>query len=134
MQGLFSSAWFQVVAVPPILMLVGVFARRLGRRDGDTSPRANDWAVATTVLLMLLGIIFGDLRDPKAQTTELLGWLIGVLFTGFASLDHDRYRSWERDANNAPTDRKRIWVGVVIPDMLCLVVFGVYQGQKVGII
>jgi hypothetical protein len=55
MGNIVASAGFQVAAVPLVLMLVGVFAKRLGRRDGDESPRRNDWAVGTTVLLMLLG-------------------------------------------------------------------------------
>jgi hypothetical protein len=97
-----ASAWFQVAVVPLMLMMVGVFAKRLGRRDGDNSPRSNDWAVGTTILLMLLGTVLGDLRTAQGRTSELLAWLIGVLFTAFLSLDHDRFRSWKRNDKGLP--------------------------------
>ena len=134
MGNILASAWFHVAVVPVILMLVGVLAKRLGRRDGDDSPGRNDFAVGTTVLLMVLGTVLGDLRTAQAQVAELLGWLIGILFTIFLSLDHDRFRSWERDSDGLPTKKKRLIVGVVFPDILCLAVFGFYQAQKVGLI
>jgi len=128
------SPWFQVVVVPLLLMIVGVLAKRLGRRDGDDSPGRNDLAVGTTVLLMVLGTVVGDLRTAQARLAELLGWLIGLIFTIFLSLDHERFRSWERDNEGLPTKKKRLFVGVVFPDILCLLVFGFYQAQKVGLI
>lgn len=135
MANLLGNAWVQVTLVPLLLLLVGVFARRLGRRDGDKSPRGNDWAVGTTLLLMVLGTILGDIRAPNASVTVSLMWLIGVLCTAFLSLDHDRYRSWKRDAaTGVPTEEKRIWVGIIFPDILCLCVFGFYQAQKVNLI
>ncbi len=115
-----ASAWFQVAVVPLMLMMVGVFAKRLGRRDGDNSPRSNDWAVGTTILLMLLGTVLGDLRTAQGRTSELLAWLIGVLFTAFLSLDHDRFRSWKRNDKGLPQKEKRLFVGVVLPDLLVL--------------
>src|SRR5437660_11835680 len=115
-----TSAWFQVAVVPLILMMVGVFAKRLGRRDGDNRPRRNDWAVGTTVLLMVLGTILGDIRTAQARVAELLGWLVGVLCTTFLSLDHDRFRSWERNSQGLPARNKRLFVGVILPDVLCL--------------
>lgn len=129
-----ASAWVQVGGVPILLLLVGVMARRLGRRDGDSSPRINDWAVGTTLLLMVLGTIIGDLRTTPTKTSALLGWLIGILFTTFLSLDHDRYRSWIRDTNGLPTTDKRLFLGVIVPDMLCLIIFGAYQASKVDLI
>ena len=135
MDSILASRWFQILMVPLILMLVGVLAKRLGRRDGDDSPRQNDWAVGTTILLMLLGIMVGDLRGAHTQVEGLLGWLVGLLITTFFSLDHDRFRSWERDAaDNKPTNTKRLWVGVILPDVLCLAMFAIYQGHKVNLI
>jgi hypothetical protein len=58
---LILTALLQVALIPLGLMIVGVFARRLGRRDGDNSPRRNDWAVGTTMLLMLLGTVVADI-------------------------------------------------------------------------
>jgi hypothetical protein len=129
-----ASAWFQVAVVPIVLMMVGVFAKRLGRRDGDDSPGRNDWAVGTTVLLMVLGTVLGDIRTAQSQMPELLAWLIGLLFTAFLSLDHDRFRSWERDDQGLPLNSKRLFVGVILPDVLCLAVFGLYQARKVNLI
>jgi hypothetical protein len=117
-----------------MLMMVGVFAKRLGRRDGDNSPRSNDWAVRTTILLMLLGTVLGDLRTAQGRTSELLGWLIGLLFTAFLSLDHDRFRSWKRNDRGIPLKEKRLFVGVVLPDLLCVGVFCLYQAWKVDLI
>jgi hypothetical protein len=75
MEKIVASAWFQVAIVPLILTTIGVFARRFGRRDGDDSPRSNDWAVGTTVLLMLFGTVLGDIRTAQAQVSQLLAWL-----------------------------------------------------------
>ncbi len=128
-----TSFWFQVVGIPIVLMLIGVLATGLGRRDGDDSPRLNDWAVGTTLLLMVLGTILGDIGTAKAQLPVLVVWLIGVLFTVFLSLTYDRYYSWERDQTTGrPGNRKRLLVGVIVPDILCLLIFGMFQVQKVG--
>jgi hypothetical protein len=134
MAKLVSSPWFQVVFVPLLLMMLGVFARRLGRRDGDDSPHRNDWAVGTTVLLMLLGTVVGDIRSGETKVPLLLMWLVGVLFTAFLSIDHDRYRSWERDEQGLPMRVKRLWVGVVFQNILCVGIFGAYQAWKVDLI
>src|SRR5262245_54892769 len=134
MNGVLVSSWFQVVVVPLLLMLVGVNAKRLARRDGDTSPALNDCAVGTTLLLMVLGIILGDMRNAPGQVAVLIGWVAVVLCTIFMLLDHDRFRSWKRDPQNGnkPTDTKRLWAGVVVPDALSLTVFMSYQAHKVG--
>jgi hypothetical protein len=79
---------FQVFGVPVIFMSIGIFAKRLGRRDGDSSPQRNDCAVATTVLLMTLGVVVADLRAPTAVASDLVVWLVGILFVTFISIDH----------------------------------------------
>lgn len=130
-----ASPWFQVIGLPLALMIIGVMARRLGRRDGDDSPRRNDWAVGTTVLLMALGAVVADLRSFPDQTSILLGWLAGILCATFVFLEHDRSRSWVRDPiNGLPTKDKRVWVGIIIPDVLCLAVFVFYQARKVNLV
>lgn len=58
-----QSPWFQVIAPPIGFLLIGMFAKRLGRRDGNDSPHINDWAVSTTVLLMTLGKVAADLQE-----------------------------------------------------------------------
>jgi MFS family permease len=134
---IFTNPWVRAAAVPLALLLIGVLARRLGRRDGDPSPRANDWAIATTLLLMALGTILGDLFDatqPAAQVV-LLYWLIGVLAAAFTSLNHDRYASWIRDpATGLPTQDKHPIYGIVLPDVLCFGIFAAYQAHKVGLL
>ena len=134
MAAVLISPWFQIAAVPLILMIVGVLARRLGRRDGDDSTGRNDWAVGSTLLLMALGTILGDLRDTPAHLSDLPWWLSGVLLAAFISLDHDRFRSWERDSAGLPTKNKRIFIGIIMPDALCFVVFASYQAHKVNMI
>jgi hypothetical protein len=100
------SAWFQIAVVPLFLMLIEIFAKRLGRRAGDTSPARNDFAVGTTILLMLFGIAVGDVGRAASDPAELvafLGFLVVVACVLFVSMEHDRFRSWERDAQGLPT-------------------------------
>ena len=130
------NPWVQVAAVPLVLMLIGVLARRLGRRDGDDTHRANDWAVGTTLLLMALGTILGDLfntAQPSAQIV-LIYWLLGVLAAAFVSLNQDRYVSWARDTNGLPMKHKRLFMRIIFPDALCFSIFGAYQAHKVGLL
>ena len=56
---LVTQAVFQAIAIPIAFLLIGVYAKRLGRRDGDDAPRLNDWAVATSILL-LQGVFLSD--------------------------------------------------------------------------
>jgi len=138
MIAIIKSAFFQIAVVPLALMVVGVFANQLGRRDGDDSPTRNDWAVNTTLLLMVLGAILGDLGDNKLQLNDvvnLFGWLVGVLVAAFASLSYDRYSSWERDpTTKAPLKAKSIWLGIIVPDLAALVIFAAFQAHKAQLI
>lgn len=137
MAAIVGSTWFQVGVIPLALMIVGVFANQLGRRDGDDSPRRNDWAVNTTLLLMVLGTILGDLGEKQQQIGELLnllGWLIGVLVAAFASLSYDRYSSWERDQAGLPLKSKRWWRGIIGPDIAAVIIFAAFQAHKVKLI
>lgn len=134
MSAVIASPFVQIVAIPVVLLLVGVLARRLGRRDGDKTTRKNDWAVGTTLLLMALGTILGDLQNSSAPVPDLPWWLIGVLAAAFVSLEHDRFRSWERDANGLPTEAKRLYIGIIFPDIFCFAVFASYQAHKVNLI
>jgi len=135
MWGWLASPWTQVAAVPLVLLLVGVLARRLGRKDGDKSPRTNDWAVGTILLLMALGTILGDLTSGKATGVSYLPyWLLGVILAVFVSIDHDRSKSWVRDHQGLPTDHKRLFVGILVPDVACLAVFAAYQAHKVDLL
>jgi hypothetical protein len=132
LHSLITSRVFQVLGVPITFMLIGVFAKRLGRRDGDSAPRRNDWAVATTILLMTLGVITGDLlRVTPGKTADLTAWLVGILLVIFISIDHDRYRSWVSTASTT-TDTKRMLMGIVLPDIAAIFVFAAYQYDKLG--
>src|SRR5689334_18182212 len=111
-------------------------ARRLGRRDGDDTPRRNDWALSTTILLMSLGKISGDLLeviskgvDPQ-KTAHIAYWLLGLVIVTFVSVDRDRYASWVVEGDR-PTRLKRIWGGIVLPDAVALAIFSLYQYLKV---
>ena len=122
----------QTAVVPLAFLIVGVLARRLGRRDGDDTPRRNDWAAATTVLLMSMGKVAGDLLEAaskRADTLDIVWWLLGLLFATFISVDRDRYASWVL-AGTQPTRLKRIWGGIVFPDMVAVLLFSAYQYIK----
>lgn len=128
-----SSPGFRIVGVPILLMMVGLFAQRLGRRDNDPSPRRNDWAVATTVLLMALGVVLDDLwGSVGSKVTTTLAWLIGLLVAIFFSIDHDRYGSWLRTPDGKPTDRKSVFLGIFLPNLLSLIIFWIYQKSSDG--
>lgn len=50
------------VAIPIILLIIGILAKSLSRRDGDESSKWNDWAVGTTTLLMMFSVLLNDIR------------------------------------------------------------------------
>jgi hypothetical protein len=134
MDGVFK--WLSVGGVPFALLLAGMFARRLGRRDGDKTPRWNDWALSTAMLMMLLGNALADLRVTGAKALELAYWLAGVLTMIFISINNDRYSSWDRSRGvegGTPTQKHWLW-GVVLPDGMAFVVFALYMARKVGLI
>ena len=128
-----QSLPFQILVLPVILLLIGVFAKRLGKRDGDDSPGLNDWAVSTTVLLMTFSKVSADIplvSQDLRELTETIFWLFGILFVIFLSIDHDRFRSWVKDATGHPTKDKRLFIGVLWPDVLSILVFSAYQTEK----
>ena len=127
-----SSPIFHVIGVPLIFVLIGVFANRLGRRNNEDEPEINDWAVGTTILLTLLGTIAADLPLKNGgDYAAFSGWFTSVLVTLFISIDNDRFRSWERDISGQPTKRKHLYWGVIIPIVLCTIIFIAYQYSKV---
>jgi membrane protein YdbS with pleckstrin-like domain len=125
-----ATPQFRIWCIPIIFVLVGAYAKRLGRRDGDNSPWWENWAVATSTLLMTVGTIVADIQRQTANSRELVAWLVGVLLFVFVSVEHERFRSWRLDGSGVAI-RKPI-VGVLIPDMVSVVIFVAYQASKVG--
>lgn len=138
LNSILSSQCFQIAGIPLFLLFIGVLARRLGRRDGDDSPRLNDWAVGTSVLLMAFSAAINDFRNISQTNQNALvnhlEFLVAMIFCVYLSIDHDRYRSWVRDNNGMPTKKKRLWNGIVFHNLGCIFVFGVYQAYKTGAI
>lgn len=128
----FANAWVQLLAYPLLLTVVGMYTRRLGRRDGDASPRRNDWAIGTTLLFVTLGVVVSDIRVAPVQTdvSPGVGWLLIVLLGLVISLDIDRTHSWVRDAGNRMTDTKRLGIGIIGPNIVALGICCGYQGSK----
>jgi hypothetical protein len=125
---LLASPGLRIVGIPVAFVLVGAYARRLARRDNDSSPWWESWAVGTSTLLMTIGTIVADLQRKGAKADELVVWLVGVLLIVFASVDHDRFRSWKTEDGVA---MRRPIVGVLIPDLLSMATFMAYQAGKV---
>jgi hypothetical protein len=127
----FANAAVQLLGYPLMLTLVGMYTRRLGRRDGDASPRRNDWAIGTTLLFMTLGVVVSDIRvaPMEADVSPGIGWLLTVLLALLASVDIDRTHSWVRDTGNRMTDTKRLGIGIVGPNIVAL---GIYCGYQVS--
>ena len=127
----FANAAVQLLGYPVMLTLVGMYTRRLGRREGDPTPRRNDWAIGTTLLFMTFGIVVSDIRLAGAGTdpSPPLGWLLVLVLALLMSVDVDREHSWQRNGGEM-TGTKGLLVGIVLPDTFALVVYTVYQVQK----
>lgn len=135
-----DAALLVKVLLPPLgFLVIGVLAKFLGRRDGDDSPHRNrnDCAVGTTVLLMTLAKVVADIQIAASQsvtasqsvkyppTVDLLLWLIAILLAAFAFVNFDRYVSWEVGPDNKW--RKRLFYGVILPDVAGVIIFVSYQ-------
>lgn len=120
--------FFKSIVIPVIFVLVGVFASRLGRRDGDNAPMRNHWAVSTTVLLMTCGTILSDCFDqPKSELHVGLISLIIVFGLIWWSVDRDRFASWVRDNDGRPTHEKALWNGILLPNFVAILPLVVYS-------
>ena len=125
---LFASATFQTFGVPIVFVVTGILAKGLGLRDGDSSPKRNLCAIATSVFLMSFGTILTDMRkaDPP-QIPDHISWAVVILVLLFASVQVDRYVSWVRDANGRPTDCKHMFWGIFLPDVVSIFIFALYR-------
>lgn len=124
--------WGKLFVVPFGLLLITTFFRRLGRRDGDPAPRKNDFAVATSVLLMAFATVIRDLQNATTTWTVNydLVWLVIILSFTVASSDHDRHDSWMRDPAGGLTNEKRAIVGILLPNLVSMGLFVAYQYFK----
>lgn len=126
--------WMQAVLVPLIFVFLGLFAKQLGRRDGDNTPPINDWAVGTSIVLMTISHISADLlafeeTDKKISTSVLV--FILLLFFFLYSIYHDRNRSWKKDKQTGiKTGEKSLFVGVLLPNLISVILFIIYQLLK----
>jgi hypothetical protein len=127
----FANAAVQLLGYPLMLTLVGMYTRRLGRREGDPTPRRNDWAIGTTLLFMTFGIVVSDIRLAEAGTdlSPALGWLQVLVLGLLIYVDIDREHSWER-IGGQKTGTKRLLVGIVLPNTFALAIYTAYQVQK----
>ena len=123
-----SSKWFNVICVPVLFVLIGALANALGRRDGDKSPLRNVWAVGTSVILMSFGSVFSDMRLANSESlSDYLFWVIAIIILLFISMHQDRYKSWIHDNDGNPTDKKHMFWGVIIPNLVSVSVFYSYR-------
>lgn len=130
----FANAWVQLLGYPVMLTLVGMYTRRLGRREGDRTPRRNDWALGTTLLIMTFGVVVSDIRaaEPGVDVTPALGWLLMTMLGLFVSVDLDREYSWQRERGGSRTEAKDLLVGIIGPNTIALLLYAAYQYQKGG--
>jgi hypothetical protein len=111
--------------------LLGALSKWLGRRDNDNAPHWNEAAVGTSVVVMTTGKVFSDLCAPDAQVLVLAVVALLAFLTILAFSGADRHFSWER-VGSVVTNRKRFWVGVVIPDLIAFGLFVCYQKMKLN--
>lgn len=124
------EAIFKFLTLPRVIaalcpLPISAYARRLGRRDGDDSPGRNDLAVSTVVLLMSVGGVLKDLGNGRHINYY---WLVGGFVALLISIDHDRKYSWILDGEGKPSEKKAIFLGIVVPDVLALLAFFLYLG------
>ncbi|ELM0341309.1 hypothetical protein Q3051_004373, partial [Vibrio vulnificus] len=105
--------------IPLAFVAVGVFANRLGRQDGDSTPKKNYYAVGTTVFVMSLATILAEVKITSSGSIEgSFGWISIYLLCVLVSIDIDRYSSWKRCPQGLPTNEKHVWRGIVLPNTL----------------
>jgi hypothetical protein len=88
---------------------------------------------------MTFGKVITDLL-PYAAASEVEGrmvlnavfWIVGLFIAVFVSIDIDRYHSWIRDNRGQPTDKKQLFIGVVVPDIVSMIIFGACQTGGLG--
>jgi len=116
------------IVTPLIFVTVGIYANRLGRKDGDDTPKINYFAVGTSVFIMSLATILADIHVNEEGGVEgSFGWIVIYLLCIFVSIDLDRYSSWGRCDQGLPTNKKHLWRGVVFPNALGVFAFCLYR-------
>jgi len=132
--------------VPLVFTVIGAFASRLGRRDGDNSPRRNHWAVGTSVILMSTATIIASMgaslavggkagagsshtvAAPSSLPPAMdFVWLLGFLVLMWLSVDMDRFSSWVRDDEGKPTGKKSVLRGIVLQNAIAVGAFALYS-------
>lgn len=127
-----KSREFQIIGAPICFSFIGIYSRKLGRRDGDDTPKQNDWALSTTILLMCVSVILTDVKSISTNLTDSIAWLALFLVMIFASLSHDRYNSWVRDkTTKLPTKHKSWFLGIILPNLISIALYASYQYNKV---
>ena len=125
-RGFLASKECSYVFVPLVFVALGVMSNWLGRRDNDPAPWRNELAVGRSVVVMTTGKIVSDLCAPNA----LVAFLTASAFAGFIAIIAfsvvDRHLSWER-VDGQVTNRKNLWMGILVPDLFALLLFGIYQ-------
>ena len=88
--------------------------------------------LAQNVNLMSLGAVASDLRSQTnaSDIVGLMAWLLAFVFVTFLSIDHDRFRSWDRAADGTLKETKRTWMGVVVPNLISILMFAAYQAKS----
>jgi hypothetical protein len=106
-------------------VILGVLAKFAARRENDVSLKRNELAISPSVSLMTLSKIFADLFAKNGNTSHplFLAAVLGIVaLFFFATLE--RYTSWHEPSVGPP--RKKIWLGIIIPDILAISVLFLY--------
>ena len=117
--------------IPPIIfLLISTYANRLSRKQDDRREGANDWAVATNLLIITLGIIFADAISEQIADYFFVVWFVIIFCLVLLSIDYDRHFSWNRDKQKRPLKNKRLYRGIIFPDLLSIFIHWIYQISK----
>jgi hypothetical protein len=114
-----------------VFVSYGVLTKLAGRRENDSAPKINEFAISTSISLMTLSKIFTDLfTNGPPSHTFLLAAAIGILAPLFFAV-MDRYVSWDAPPGGQPT--KKIWLGIVIPNIMAVSVLVLYYWLRFSV-
>jgi hypothetical protein len=106
-----------------IFIIYGLLSKLASRRGDEKAPLRNEFAISTSVSLMTISKIFADLFAAKTRSDQ---FILAAAVGGVAPLFFvvlERYSSW--DVSSDPP-KKRIWVGIVLPNLLALFILFLY--------
>jgi hypothetical protein len=108
-----------------IFVVFGFLAKILGKRE---PPKIEDFGLSTTISLMTLGKIWTDVYSSMVASSAISEPMFFEAIIGcgapFMFAAAHRFCSWRVMPDG--TSKKRLWWGVIIPDVLAILILLTY--------